>query len=141
MIHVFYRLGHEKVTKRILAGEFIIVALSVAVGFVIRQTIGNPVLQAFCQGYSHDFYEYLARYKGMYVSMQEIINQMITLNSLINEHIGLAFSNYFSFNKRIRFPPYILIFHIRNKKNIFSPCSLIPVCLFISLSQPRCSIF
>ena len=46
-----YRLGHEKVTKRILAGEFIIVALSVAVGFVIRQTIGNPVLQAFCQGY------------------------------------------------------------------------------------------
>ena len=103
-----YRLGHEKVTKRILAGEFIIVALSVAVGFVIRQTIGNPVLQAFCQGYSHDFYEYLARYKGMYVSMQEIINQMITLNSLINEHTGLPFSHYFSTS--------LSIFHVNNEK-------------------------
>ena len=89
-----YRLGHEKVTKRILAGEFIIVALSVAVGFVIRQTIGNPVLQAFCQGYSHDFYEYLARYKGMYVSMQEIINQMITYSELPNKR-----AYWFSFFK------------------------------------------
>ena len=107
MIHVFYRLGHEKVTKRILAGEFIIVALSVAVGFVIRTTIGNPVLQAFCQGYSHDFYEYLARYKGMYVSMQEIINQMITLNSLLYEHTGLVFSNYFF--------TILSIFHLTNE--------------------------
>ena len=73
MIWFSYRLGQVKITKRILAGEFIIVALNVGVGFVIRHTIGNPVLQAFCQGYSHDFYEYLARYKGMYVSIQEII--------------------------------------------------------------------
>ena len=70
IMYFSYRLGDDKVIKRILAGEFIIVALSVAVGFVIRQTIGNPVLQAFCQGYSHEFYEYLARYEGMYVSTQ-----------------------------------------------------------------------
>ena len=117
MIYFFYRLGHEKVTKRILAGEFIIVALSVAVGFVIRQTIGNPVLQAFCQGYSHDFYEYLARYKGMYVSIQKIINQMITLNSLINEYIGLSFSNYFS--------TILSIFHVTNEKGFHHTLMLI----------------
>ena len=65
-----------------------ILVLSLGKLFVIRQTIGNQILQAFCHGRSVDFYEHLAAFEGNNYLKKTVGNSLQSV-SLIGPQICL----------------------------------------------------